>query len=52
MRIERIVETLCKECEKDCERRGTVPECYNRSGTPCSDFLDKMDEDDKEEDVE
>ena len=52
MRIERIVETLCKECEKDCERRGTVLECYNRSGTPCSDFIDKMDEDDEEGDVE
>ena len=44
----RIAKTLCAECKAECERNGTVPECWGQYGNPCAKYLDEMERIDKE----
>ena len=39
---------FCDNCEAECEKNGTVPECWGQYGNPCSNYFDERDRLDKE----
>lgn len=45
---ERTLKEFCDHCEAECEKNGTVPECWGQYGNPCANYFYEIERLDKE----